>query len=131
MEKIILSKGDRKAGSLIFLIFLAGFVFLIALHNYERYYVSKDYPVSVFTACDTSKNSCFMIDPELAFFSIQEGPYEKVEINASVAPACLDEHACERFSCEGIGGGCKITYCSEDVIEDGEFCYSEPLYNAL
>jgi hypothetical protein len=125
MEKIELEKVGHKKRPLLFLGFMVLFVSLVGLHNYNQYYILKDYPVYALTPCDPSVHSCFLIDEELAFFSTQAGPYSKVEIHASDAPACLDEHTCVDFSCEGMGASCSMTFCSEETKEEGEYCSYE------
>lgn len=111
----------NKYGTIIFLVILGVFVLIVAGHNFERYHVASDYPLHVFTNCDSTKNSCFGADPDIGDPTFQSGTYEKVEMIASGAPHCLDEHTCTDFTCDGIAD-CQITYCSEETIEDGESC---------
>lgn len=107
-----------------FLCLLGIIVVVIAGHNFERYYLAKDYPLHVFTACDPISHSCFIADEATADPTFQNGPYEKVEIGAAHAPSCLGEHTCSNFSCDGISA-CSVTYCSESSKEEGETCSNE------
>jgi len=109
----------------IFFIILCAIVLIIAEHNFVRYYVKKDYPLHVFTVCNTKKNNCFEANPDVSDPTFQTGPYEKVEITATYAPSCLDEHTCSDFSCYGIRGTCQIIYCSPDTKENGENCSNQ------
>lgn len=113
---------NKRYESVTFLISLGALVAIIAGHNFERYHIFKDYPVHVFTACDTSIHSCFEADPATADPTFQTGPYAKVEMNAKYAPSCLDEHTCSNFTCDGIVGICQVIYCSADSKETGESC---------
>lgn len=115
---------DRKK-TIAFLILLGFFVIFVAGHNFNRYFIQRNYSLSVFTSCDVEKFDCFVADPEVGDPTYQSGPYSKVEIVAKFAPACLDEHTCQNFTCDGFSEGCKITYCSEDSKEEGESCSSE------
>jgi|CXWK01.1.fsa_nt_gi hypothetical protein len=132
MEHIETGKDGKKLKSMLFLFFLVLFGFLVAFHNFDRYFLLKDYPVSALTPCDPSLHSCFEIDQELAFFPTQTGPYAKVTVNAAIAPACLDEHNCGNFYCEKfIDGGkdCEVIYCTSQNIEDGESCVGNEKIN--
>jgi hypothetical protein len=105
-----------------FLVFILIIVLIVAGHNFERYYIAKNYPLHVFINCDTAKHSCFVADPATADPTFQASPYAKVLINAAHAPSCLEEHDCSNFSCNGIIGACEVMYCSKDSLEDGETC---------
>lgn len=113
---------NKKNKPIKFLMYLGLFILFLTGHNFARYFVFKDYPLNVFTACDPNRYVCFekvADDPSFSFYS---GPYLKVEISAKYAPSCLDEHDCVNFTCEDIPGFCKITYCSEEDLEEGEMC---------
>ena len=112
----------KKMEMTAFLVFLAVAVLVIGGHSFYRYYIVKGYPLHVFSACDPASHDCFVADPATADPTFQAGPYEKIEINAGVAPKCLDEHTCTDFSCTGIQGSCQVTFCSDSTKEDGESC---------
>jgi hypothetical protein len=103
----------------ILVVFLA---FIFIAYNFDRYYLLKQYPVQAFTTCDPAQHSCFTADPSTADPTFQSGAYEKVRINAKIAPSCLDEHTCSNFTCNGLNGACTITYCSKHTLESGESC---------
>lgn len=103
---------------LIFTFFLVGLVFT---HNFNRYYVTKDYELTGYTSCDTSLYNCFLSDENQGDFSFYTKPYAKVSINAKYAPSCLSEHSCENFSCDSIQT-CTLTYCDPESADPGEHC---------
>ena len=108
-----------------FLILLIIAVVVVVGYRFEQYYIARDYVVNVFTECDSTTHSCFIADQATADPAFQTGPYEKVTITAHDVPSCLEEHTCTNFSCDGIQS-CTITYCSSDVLEDGESCTTIP-----
>lgn len=114
----------RSAHKTTFLICVGILVLIVAIHNFARYYVAKDYPFHVFTSCAPFMHSCFTADPTNSDPTFQGGAYEKVMIDAAHAPICLEEHTCANFSCDGLGALCQVTYCSPDALEDGESCTS-------
>jgi hypothetical protein len=105
-----------------FLIFVGVLVLIVVVHSYLRYYAARDYQLHVFSVCDPSLHSCFVDDPSKADPTFQTGPYDKILIDAAHAPSCLDEHTCQNFSCDSVGGSCSVQYCSLDALEAGESC---------
>jgi len=114
---------NKKYQTVTFLVLFSALIIILVAYNFRRYYIAKDYSIYAFTACDPAQHSCFQADPDTADPTFQSGYYAKVEMEAVYAPACLDEHTCENFSCDNIAS-CKITYCSSDTIEPGETCSS-------
>lgn len=112
----------HRGSRLPFLLALALLVAAVGYHNFNRFYLTKDYPLQVFTACDSTKYSCFVADADSADPTFQNEPYAKVEISASAAPHCLDEHTCTDFTCTGVHGACIVKYCSDATLETGETC---------
>jgi hypothetical protein len=112
-------KGFKKS---LFPVLLGGFMLIIVGNNFYRYYIIKNYSVHVFVKCDPEKHSCFTADPDTADPAFQNKFYAKVEMLSTNAPACLEEHTCEDFSCDELAGPCNIEYCSSDTISDGENC---------
>lgn len=95
----------------------------VVAYRYYDYVVERNFTLDVYTNCDPTAHSCFnLTDPSLGY-GFEDGPYEKVNITAKYAPACLEEHTCSSFSCAGISESkCSITYCSADTLSDGEAC---------
>lgn len=112
----------RSAHTAAFLVCIGILILGAAAHNFIRYYVAKDYPFHVFTACNPAVENCFVADPNSSDPTFQSGTYEKVTIDAAHAPRCLEQHTCTDFSCDGLGAACSITYCSHDALETGESC---------
>ena len=112
-----------------FIIFILLVTLIIVLYRYQQYIVSRNFTLEINTVCDAKTENCFVAD-----CSIENDPecdtttYKKVEILDNYAPKCLEEHACEAFSCDQIKDNCSITYCSSSTLEDGEKC-AEPLIN--
>lgn len=118
---------NKEFRSTTFFTVLCIFILAIAGHNFVRYHILKDYPVSTFTECDPEKHNCFLADIDTSDPTFQTGPYAKVEVNAAYAPSCLDEHTCSNFSCDGIAGFCDVKYCTEDSVDEGETCSNQNL----
>ena len=118
---------NKKSSPTIFLIFIGIFIALVIGQNFRRYHIIKNYSLNVFTSCDVEKHNCFQVaSGTVDLLPFQVGQYAKVEIIATYAPVCLDEHTCSDFSCDGIiDSACRITYCSEDTKEEGEICSNE------
>jgi len=101
---------------------LAVMVVAIVVFRYQQYVVDRVYPIEANLACDPALHACFVADcspaddPECDLT-----PYEKVSISAHDAPACLEAHTCDAFTCEGRRG-CAIIYCSEAALAEGETC---------
>ncbi len=112
---------DRRAKYI--LAFILILILTVVVYRYIDYFLNQNFLVEANTVCNTETESCFKadcsvdIDPEC-----DTTPYKKVEIIARVAPKCLEEHSCEKFSCDGLGNDCSTTYCSEDVLDKGEVC---------
>ena len=97
-------------------------VVAIVAFRYHQYVVARVYPIEANTVCDPAVHSCFVADCSPADGpACDRTPYEKVSVFAHDAPACLEEHTCASFSCEGRRA-CAITYCSEQAIKQGETC---------
>ncbi len=91
-------------------------------YRYYDYVVQRNFLLEVNVTCDPATDTCFVMDcvpAEDPFCDIT--PYKKVELLASEAPACLEEHACEAFSC-GASESCTETFCSDDTREEWEIC---------
>ena len=75
--------------------------------------IKKNYLLDVAVACDPAIENCFSAE--------DAEPYKKVQMLASEAPICLQEHSCEDFKCTA-GTSCVITLCSADTLAEGESC---------
>lgn len=107
-----------KAINLFFIILIA----LAVILRFYTYFVSEEFLVSAYIPCDPSIHSCFIVnDPEFIVFDYQTSPYKKIEANSDLLPECVFEHNCISFNRESQPEY-EITYCSDDVLEDGEVC---------
>lgn len=95
----------------------------VIVGRYQGYVVDGDFLLQTTTSCDPGEASCFVPDCQPGT-DLSCEPYAKVEVLARDAPACLEEHACETFSCEGRAG-CSVSYCSDMALEAGERCMGE------
>jgi hypothetical protein len=99
-------------------------IFLVTVATVTRYadYVwAKNSMLTIYGPCDPETESCFLASEDMAWTELQLEPYKKIEIKERYAPACLQEHTCETFSCNDLTD-CTETTCSEDTLEEGEFC---------
>ena len=111
-----------KSGAAKYFLFFFGVLIVVLGYRYYDYKVRRDYTLEVNTACDPAEESCFIADGPDYEDVYNSEPYKKVTINAGYAPLCLEEHACEAFSCAGIAGECVVTYCDETIESEGEVC---------
>jgi hypothetical protein len=90
--------------------------------RYQQYMVQRNFTLDVNVACVAGEQGCFAMDcsPEESE-DCDTATYKKVNILASEAPQCLEEHSCEAFSCTGLAN-CSIILCDDESIEDGEMC---------
>lgn len=102
---------------------MAFFLVLIGIigYRFDQYFVRHNYLVDADVPCNPATERCFVADctPENDL-GCDTSPYKKVEIRASNAPTCLEEHTCSSFQC--AGPACTVTYCSDDALSDGEVC---------
>ena len=105
--------------SILALSFLS--IFVILGFRYHQYIISENFILYLNGPCDVSIESCFVWDCDILDPECDASPYKKIEIIAKDAPACLEEHVCEEFSCNGLDN-CRATYCSEDTLEEEERC---------
>lgn len=89
--------------------------------RYYHYVNQRDFLLKANTACDPAVHACFIMACEAGDADCDPGPYEKVEVLAQDAPACLEEHRCQAFSCDARPG-CAIHYCALDNLAAGETC---------
>ena len=97
-------------------------VLLIGARRFQKDYIERDYPLTVYADCDQEKHNCFIADEESADSDFQQEPYMKILISAADAPLCLEEHVCQNFECPPDADLCEITYCSTESLEEGEGC---------
>lgn len=92
----------------------------IAGYRYEQYVLARNFLMEVQVPCDPASEACFALACDSEDEECDTTPYKKVEVLASEAPACAEEHTCEAFTCSG--DSCSETYCAEDTLEEGEQC---------
>lgn len=95
----------------------------VVVGRYQGYLVDRDFILQTTTSCDPGTAACF-VSACLPGAAPDCEPYAKVEVLAHDAPACLEEHACAAFTCQGRLD-CSVSYCSEAALEDGERCVGE------
>lgn len=111
---------NRRPAYLITIVLFA--ILLVAAYRYQQYIVDRAFLLKADTACDLAAHSCFASNCSPADDpACDPAPYEKVEVLAHDAPACLEEHTCDAFICEGRRD-CAINYCTADAVQDGERC---------
>ena len=98
-------------------------LFSVIVERYQGYVVGGDFLLQTAAPCDPGAAACFVSDCQ-AGADLSCEPYAKVEVLARDAPACLEEHSCAAFSCEGRRG-CSVSYCSDTALEGGERCIGE------
>lgn len=109
----------------VFFSLLAALIVTVVGYRYHQYMLVKNFTLEAYTSCDPDLQNCFTLTDPSMDLGFQDGPYEKVELTARFAPACLEEHACSNFVCDPADSACNITYCSPDTLGDGEQCTSE------
>lgn len=102
---------------------LLAFLGLVAIlgYRYDQYVLKQNYLLEVAVSCDPAAQSCFAVDCDPEDPECDATPYAKVTILAKDAPACLQEHSCESFSCGSVES-CTETFCSEESLVEGEIC---------
>lgn len=93
---------------------------LVVSASYMRYVSERHFTIAANISCGAHENAPCFISDDPSSIGV-DGPYKKVYIPASDAPACLEEHGCEQFSCPR-GVACDIEYCNEGTVEIGETC---------
>jgi hypothetical protein len=109
----------NKFSKYFFVLIILSLICVMGYRYYEYIYL-RNFLLDVNVPCDPTTEQCFVADCEPGP-DCDSTPYAKVEIIAHDAPVCLEEHACESFSCDGINS-CNVTYCSADSLVDGEVC---------
>jgi hypothetical protein len=59
-----------------------------------------------------------------------QSPYKKVEILASFLRQCDSIENCVNYDCNN-SDKCRVEYCSEDILEEGEICIFTPMSSEL
>ena len=95
----------------------------IAWYRYDQYVVKRNFITYAAVPCSAEEGTCFVMDcsPE-EDEDCDITPYKKVEVLASEAPKCIEEHMCESFTCPLGSATCTETFCADDTLEDGEAC---------
>jgi hypothetical protein len=98
-------------------------VFIAVGTRYADYVWAKNSLLTLYAPCDMASESCFISDEENSWVDLQLEPYKKITVIEKYAPYCLQEHTCERFSCDEVPS-CQQILCSVDNLESGEQCTS-------
>jgi hypothetical protein len=111
---------NKNPANLLILIILV--LLAVIVYRYDQYILKKNFLLNIAANCDPSIESCFVVNcsPE-EDEECDQTPYKKIEILASEAPMCLQEHSCDSFECES-GTSCVAVYCSENTLEEWEVC---------
>ena len=96
-------------------------ILVVVWYRFENYIGDNNFYLYVSTSCNPEIESCFVVDCSEDEEGCDTTPYKRVEILKSEAPACLEEHSCEDFSCD-VDSDCTITTCSEENTEEWEVC---------
>lgn len=111
------------SSSALLVVFFLGIVAVIG-YRFDQYQLRHNYLVDANVPCNPATEKCFASDcSPKDDLSCDTSPYKKVEIRASAAPACMEEHTCSTFEC-APGTDCSVTYCSADALDSGEKCLS-------
>lgn len=96
----------------------------IVWYRYDQYVVQRNFITYAAVPCSEEEGTCFVMDcsPE-EDEECDLSPYKKIEVLASEAPKCIEEHTCESFACASGSETCTETFCSDETLEDGEACY--------
>lgn len=114
-----------KNGKIILVIIV---ILLIAVtgFKYVQFFVNRDFTFVTLVSCDPAIEKCFRISCEdcvLPGVAFSDGsPYKYIELPASHVPQCLEDVTCSDFQCPESDAECITTYCSEDILEEGEEC---------
>lgn len=102
--------------------------------TYWRAFVSKNYLVSIETACDPATEECFVrtvINPKTAEPTGEIRYYKIITKKASAWPACSPgDNGCPMAACSLGEVGCAETFCSASVLPEKESCNDPAVYRA-
>lgn len=117
----------NKTGKII-LIALLLLVVILSGFKYKQFFLDKNFLFTTQVSCDPTTESCFQVvcgdeGCEPSAFMFSDGtPYKYVDLPGYRVPECLEANTCPDFFCPVDDEECVTTYCSEDVIEEGEEC---------
>jgi hypothetical protein len=110
----------NKLKHLLVLIILV--VVFVIMYRYDQYIIKKNFILEVSISCDSSKETCFVMDCSVDIDpDCDKNPYKKIKISATYAPICLEEHTCDDFTCDNLND-CSTLICSDDNKESWETC---------
>ena len=110
-------------GTKLFLALIILATLLVVFNRYQQYIINRNFVLNIDTVCSPDIEKCFTMDCSPADDpECDDTPYKKVEILEINAPKCLEEHNCSDFACDPGDILCSITFCSDNVLEDGEKC---------
>jgi len=96
----------------------------IVWYRYDQYVVQRNFITYAAVPCSEEEGTCFVMDCSPEEEGCDLTPYKKVEVLASEAPKCVEEHTCEAFACPAGSTTCSETFCEDETLEDGEICYA-------
>lgn len=96
-------------------------VVMIFVYRFNDYVIKKNYLVFVDVPCIVDQERCF--DPDQGL-SVLESPYKNIQISAKNKIICLEEHSCNKFSCDDLTM-CQEKYCIHEEQGDGDLCFGE------
>ena len=100
----------------LYIYILLGILFISSVaYRYLEYTQEKNFIVFAQLPCNSLIENCFVVEDSATF--------KKVSVSAKDAPHCVYEGDCENFSCDSMSE-CQITYCSNEILLDGESCVS-------
>ena len=121
---------DRAGKILLIVVFVV--VACVIAFKYKQFYLDKDFSFSTLVSCDPATEHCFKAACDGAcdtwsgtIFS-DGSPYKYVTRPARDVPKCLTDTTCPNFICPADSKSCVVTYCSEDVLQEGEECVAQP-----
>ena len=124
----------NQSGKIILIVF-ALLVLTVVGFKYKQFFLDKDYSFQTQVSCDPKTESCFKVicdgesatstgecDTSSGVMFTDGSPYKYIELPETDVPSCLEGNTCPDFFCPADNPDCVTTYCSEDVLEDGEEC---------
>lgn len=113
--------------SKVLLVVFFTLVVIATVWKYDTFILKRDYVVYDYVSCDLALGSCFAYECAEDDEECDDTPYQKIVKNASAIPLCTNyiEDACPELTCGANEEGCEIISCSDETLEDGEYCVDE------
>jgi hypothetical protein len=104
----------------MFVVACVAIIALTLIKGYVYSFVLLEYPVDVAVSCVPEEENCFMYEEN------EEEPYKYMTVNAYDLDSCEDPEICAE-QCSNLSE-CSFSYCSEDVVGEGERCFNFESY---